>query len=201
MNDTVAFITGGDMNAYEARVLAHSQQTVQEGAFVVVNNAAAEDEYFGLIADIKLGTTNPEFATNPITRLNALTQKCVKTHTLYKTVKILPALMKRKGVDKLFSVKRLPDHHDPIRMATKEDIALVFGDPDETNNFVIGHTREQWHPVCLNLEKLLQRSSGVFGATGSGKSFLVRMILAGLIKRGQAAVLVLDMHNGAPRST
>ena len=35
----------------------------------------------------------------------------------------------------------------------------------------------------------------MFGATGSGKSFLTRLILAGLIQYDAASVLVLDMHN------
>jgi DNA helicase HerA-like ATPase len=35
----------------------------------------------------------------------------------------------------------------------------------------------------------------VFGATGTGKSFLTRVVLAGLINSNKASVLVLDMHN------
>jgi DNA helicase HerA-like ATPase len=60
---------------------------------------------------------------------------------------------------------------------------------------VIGYTREQEHPVCINLDKLVQRSSGVFGATGTGKSFLTRIVLAGLIHYNHASMLVFDMHN------
>ncbi len=41
----------------------------------------------------------------------------------------------------------------------------------------------------------MQRSAGVFGATGTGKSFLTRIVLAGLIHYNAASVLVLDMHN------
>jgi hypothetical protein len=45
------------------------------------------------------------------------------------------------------------------------------------------------------MEKFVQRSSGVFGATGTGKSFLTRLVLAGLMHYNKASVLVLDMHN------
>jgi hypothetical protein len=62
-------------------------------------------------------------------------------------------------------------------------------------NFVIGYTREQGHPVCINLDKFVQRSAGVFGATGTGKSFLTRIVLAGLMHHNRASVLVFDMHN------
>jgi DNA helicase HerA-like ATPase len=49
--------------------------------------------------------------------------------------------------------------------------------------------------VGINLEKFVQRSAGGFGATGTGKSFLTRIVLAGLIQYNAASVLVLDMHN------
>jgi hypothetical protein len=49
--------------------------------------------------------------------------------------------------------------------------------------------------VCVNLDKLVQRSAGIFGATGTGKSFLTRVILAGLIQRDKTSVLIFDMHN------
>jgi hypothetical protein len=49
--------------------------------------------------------------------------------------------------------------------------------------------------VCINLDKFVQRSSGIFGATGTGKSFLTRIILAGLIHYNKASCLIFDMHN------
>ncbi len=92
-------------------------------------------------------------------------------------------------------VKTVPPHHAPVRMASGGDIAEIFGDPAEKGNFVIGYTREQGHPVCIDLEKFVQRSAGVFGATGTGKSFLTRILLAGLMHHNRASVLVFDMHN------
>ena len=92
-------------------------------------------------------------------------------------------------------VKTVPPHHSPVSLADRADIAAIFGTPGDGGNFVIGYTREQGHPVCIDLDKFVQRSSGVFGATGTGKSFLTRIVLAGLMQRGKASVLVLDMHN------
>jgi len=92
-------------------------------------------------------------------------------------------------------VKTVPPHHAPVRLASGGDIAEIFGDPDEKGNFVIGYTREQGHPVCINLDRFVQRSAGVFGATGTGKSFLTRIVLAGLMHYNRASVLVFDMHN------
>ena len=49
--------------------------------------------------------------------------------------------------------------------------------------------------VHLNLERLVERSSGVFGKSGTGKTFLTRTLLAGIIKQGVAVNLIFDMHN------
>jgi DNA helicase HerA-like ATPase len=89
----------------------------------------------------------------------------------------------------------VPPHQAVVRLAGPGDIAEIFGKAEKDGNFVIGYTREQQHPVCLNLDKFIQRSSGIFGATGTGKSFLTRLMLAGLIQRGKASALVFDMHN------
>jgi DNA helicase HerA-like ATPase len=87
-------------------------------------------------------------------------------------------------------VKTVPAHHAEVRLADAGDVATIFG-----GDFVIGHTIEQGHPVALDLKRLVKRSSGIFGATGTGKSFLTRMVLAGLMKADAAAALVFDMHN------
>jgi uncharacterized protein len=89
----------------------------------------------------------------------------------------------------------VPPHHAQVYLADEGDIAEIFGESGKGGNFVIGYTREQNHPVCIDLEKFVQRSSGVFGATGTVKSFLTRVVLAGLINSNKASVLVLDMHN------
>ncbi len=92
-------------------------------------------------------------------------------------------------------VKTIPPHHARVYLADAGHIAEIFGKPETKGNFVIGYTREQGHPVCLNLERFVQRSAGVFGATGTGKSFLTRILLAGLIHHDRTSVLIFDMHN------
>jgi len=92
-------------------------------------------------------------------------------------------------------VKTVPAHHSMVRLASEGDIAEIFGKPGEEGKFTIGYTREQGHAVCVDLKQLVQRSAGVFGATGTGKSFLTRLVLAGLIQHNKASVLVLDMHD------
>lgn len=85
-----------------------------------------------------------------------------------------------------------------MRLADAEDIAQIFGEEDNHNIFCVGHTREQRAPGLPQLRKAgsaLSPGIFLFGTTGSGKSFLARMILAGLIHAGQTATLIFDMHN------
>ena len=46
----------------------------------------------------------------------------------------------------------------------------------------------------INLHTLVERSLGVFGSTGSGKTFFTRLILAGLIKHKVCSTLIFDFH-------
>ncbi|MCA1899272.1 MAG: ATP-binding protein [Chloroflexi bacterium] len=209
--DRIGYIvSGGLKESFRARLTVPAQE-VQEGAFVVMEHL--NWRYYGLVTDIQLGATDPRFADEQTEeRLPPMLAKALHGQTLYADLEILPALMQDIGPDlaspeyKLWRaenpedpnpipVKTVPPHHTPVSLAKPEHIAGIYGDPDKKGNFVIGYTREQGHPVCINLERFVQRSSGVFGATGTGKSFLTRLLLAGLMKYDRAAVLVLDMHN------
>jgi hypothetical protein len=208
---TIGYIVGGGLKeSFNARLTVDPLE-VQEGGFVVIDSE--NYRFYGLVTDIKLGATDPRFADEQTeTRLPASLAKALHGQTLYTNLEVLPALMLERGPEpgtpeyKLWRaehpedprpipVKTVPMHHAPVSLADQGDIAAIFGDPDKDGNFVIGYTREQGHPVCINLEKFVQRSAGVFGATGTGKSFLTRIVLAGLMHYNKASVLVLDMHN------
>jgi hypothetical protein len=91
-------------------------------------------------------------------------------------------------------VKTVPAHHAQVRAADEGDVADIFG-KEGAGMFTVGSTIEQGYPVRLDLNRFVKRSSGIFGATGTGKSFLTRMVLAGLMREDVAAALVFDMHN------
>jgi hypothetical protein len=50
-------------------------------------------------------------------------------------------------------------------------------------------------PVCINLERFAERSNGIFGKSGTGKSFLTRLLLCGTIRAHAASNLIFDMHS------
>jgi hypothetical protein len=207
----IGYVVGGGLRENLRVRLTIPSQEVQEGAFVVIESG--EWLFYGLVTDLQLGSTDPRFADEQSeTRLPAEMAALLHGQTLYTTLEVLPALMLERGPElgspdyaawqvehaeglHPMPVKTIPPHHAEVRLAEEGDIAEIFGKKEDKGNFVIGYTREQGHPVCLNLDKFVQRSAGVFGATGTGKSFLTRLMLAGLIHLNTASVLVFDMHN------
>ncbi len=205
----IGYITeGGLKEGFTAR-LTVSPEFVQEGSFVVAENGTRR--FYGLVTDLKLRAADPRFLDRrALDRIPDAIRKQFADRVLYTEMDILPAMMQDVGEDPLdpdydgvkgnedsnpIPVKMVPPHYSPVRLGGAFDVASVFGNPGAPKFMEIGSTREQGHPVALDLEKLVQRSSGIFGSTGTGKSFLTRMILAGLIQKGIASTLVFDMHN------
>ncbi len=210
----IGYIVGGGLKeSFRVRLEVPANE-VQEGAFVVIQNLPWH--FYGLVTDIQLGATDPRFADEQSEdRFPPGIAQLLHGQTLYTNLEVLPALMYDIGPEpgtpeyqqwtsavdaglreqpRPLPVKTVPPHHAKVYLANEGDIAEIFGKEGD-GNFVIGETREQGHPVRIDLKHFVQRSSGIFGATGTGKSFLTRIVLAGLIHYNAASVLVFDMHN------
>jgi uncharacterized protein len=209
----IGYVVGGGLKANLFVRLTVPSDQVQEGGFVVLESG--NWQFYGLVTDLQLGESDPRYAEKPAeNRLSPLVTRLLNEQTLYTNLEVLPALMLERGPEldspdyeawskahqnenlpRPLPIKTVPAHHALARLASAGDVAEIFGEPGQKGYFEIGKTREQDHPVCINLDKFVQRSAGIFGATGSGKSFLTRIILAGLIEHNAASVLVFDMHN------
>ncbi len=210
----IGIIIGGSLSESLTARLNVSPQNIQEGSFVTIKSG--NWQFYGLITDLRLGATDPRFADEHISHsYPPILSEILRDEVLFANAIILPVLMLENGPDdpdtflqwkeekdkagganpNPIQIKTIPAHQSPVQLASAVDIATVFGDPDEASNFIIGYTREQGFPVCIDLAHLVQRSSGVFGATGTGKSFLTRILLAGLIQHDTSSLLIFDMHN------
>ncbi len=211
-NPFIGYIVGGSLKDNLRVRLTVPAQQVQEGGFVVTESG--DWQFYGLVTDLELGSTDPRFADEQSeNRLPPALAGLLHGQTLYTTLLVMPALMLERGPElddprypewmqahadrpsRPLPVKTVPAHHARVRLASAGDVQEIFSDPKEKGNFVIGYTPEQGHPICINLDRFVQRSAGVFGATGTGKSFLTRIILSGLIHHNRASVLIFDMHN------
>jgi len=97
----------------------------------------------------------------------------------------------------LMPVKTIPSHFSQVYDASEDDFRRVFGweDDPQRKNFSIGQPLDMDVPVCIDLNKFVERSNGVFGKSGTGKSFLTRLLLAGTIRKNAAVNLIFDMHS------
>ena len=97
----------------------------------------------------------------------------------------------------LLPVKTIPSHFSQVYDASERDFRAVFGWEDDPlrRNFAIGEPIDMPVPVCIDLDRFVERSNGVFGKSGTGKSFLTRLLLAGVVKKQAAVNLIFDMHS------
>jgi len=97
----------------------------------------------------------------------------------------------------LLPVKTIPGHFSQVYDASERDFRAVFGWEDDVHrrNFAIGEPIDMAVPICIDLDRFVERSNGIFGKSGTGKSFLTRLILSGIIRKQAAVNLIFDMHS------
>lgn len=165
------------------------------GRYVVVRSRRAGVKFFGLITDIGLDSTNPDLVHRPPSQDDDFSAEVLSGELAYASMHVSPMLTLEEGEDDPKPAKSIPPHFSAVYEAAAEDVDRVFGAEDETH-FNVGTPLDMdYVQVNLDLERFVERSSGVFGKSGTGKSFITRTLLAGVIRSGLASTLIFDMHN------
>ena len=178
---------------------SHSVEDIKAGKFVVIEGE--KNEFFSMITDLRLDATNPDILVHPPEQDNALMRDVLNGTSTYATVCLRPMLMLGKeeavgGEDEIRPVKTIPSHFSRVGEAEEDDVGRIFGREDKGSQFFnIGTPLDMETPVCLNLTRFAERSNGIFGKTGTGKTFLTRLVLSGLIRNDKAVNFIFDMHN------
>lgn len=192
-------IVGGSLSK-GLTVKLDAGQSVEDlavGRYVVVHGE--NKRFFCMITDVSLDATNPDIQNNPPDISDPFLRAIYMGTAAYGKVHVQPMLSLDIEEDissaKPKPVKTIPAHFMAVKNATAEEVNAVFGQEDE-HHFYVGEPLElETTQVNLNLKRLTERSVGIFGKSGTGKSFLTRLILAGLIARNKASTLIFDMHN------
>ena len=196
MKKALGHIIGGSLtDGLTMRIAPEANlEAIKTGKFLsIVGN---QYRFFSLITDLSLAVTNQDILLFPPSKQETLLMDLLKQKDMYATAVLKPMLM--LGADlRPIPVKTIPSHFALVYEADKKDVALIFGDESDQAKkyFNIGCPLDMQTPVCLDLERLTERSNGIFGKTGTGKTFLTRLILAGLIKNEKAVNLIFDMHS------
>ncbi|GAP98924.1 helicase HerA domain-containing protein [Leptolyngbya sp. NIES-2104] len=210
-------IQGSLSQGLEVRL--HPDVSVEEmrvGKFLVVQGTRSR--FFCMLTDVSLGTSSQRIIANPPEPTNLFLQEVIAGSGTYGTIELSPMLMftptdqpvKKKTSSKLASfeanssegiellpVKTIPSHFSQVYDASERDFRAVFGWEDDPHrrNFAIGQPIDMEVPICLDLDRFVERSNGVFGKSGTGKSFLTRLLLAGIVRKQAAVNLIFDMHS------
>lgn len=165
------------------------------GRYIVVHGESKR--FFCMITDIVLDNTNPDIQSAPPDISDPFLAAVYTGTAAYGKINAQPMLTiddeETRPTPK--PVKTIPGHFMPVMNATVADVNAVFGDEDD-HHFNVGTPLElESTQINLDLKRLVERSIGVFGKSGTGKSFLTRLLIAGIIARKQAVNLIFDMHN------
>jgi len=164
------------------------------GRYVVVRGSTGR-RFFGIVSDIALDSVNPGFEKTPPDLSDPFVAQVLQGTSTFGRLQVAPLLVLEDGSPDPRPVKTVPAHFAPVYDASKEDVDRVFGAADDAHFFVGTPLDMQDVKVHLNLRRLVERSSGVFGKSGTGKTFLARILLAGIVTQDVASTLVFDMHN------
>ena len=172
------------------------------GRYVVIRGAGRL--FFGMITDIALDNANPTFAKTPPDIANDFLRQVYLGTSTFGRIHITPMLMLDEDERLPRPVKTVPGHYADVSTATAEEVGWVFGqegpgkdaEGKDAHFFHVGDPLDMENvKITLNLKRLVERSSAVFGKSGTGKTFLSRLLLAGIIQNDVAVNLVFDMHN------
>ena len=176
------------------------------GRYVVVHGQTGR-RFFSIITDVALDSANPALEKTPPDSTDPFLAQVYQGTSTFGRLEVSPMLVLDAGSLSQRSrgeqsaegepkpVKTVPAHFSPVYEATEEDVSRVFGAADERHFFVGTPLDMENVRVHIDLGRLVERSSGVFGKSGTGKTFLTRTLLAGIIKQDVAVNLIFDMHN------
>ena len=164
------------------------------GRYVVVESSG--HRFFSLITDVALDSTNPLIEKAPPDAEDEFVREVMQGTSTFGRLHVSPMLVLAEGATEPKPVKTVPSHFASAYEATSEDVNRIFGDQAQPGYFEIGEPLDmEGIKIYLNLKRFAERSSGVFGKSGTGKTYLTRMLLAGMIEQNVAVNLVFDMHN------
>ena len=198
VGDFLGLVVDGSLgNGVEVRLdSGTSVENVKVGTFVTIQGS--QHRFFGVATEVALGSSDPRLKHSPPQGDEAFMSQVLLGTVAYGTVSVLPNLIVPVALgdsaDTPVAAKTIPSHFSKAYAASETDVAMVFGQEDD-RHFWIGSPLDMQAKVCLDLDELVKRSIGVFGKSGTGKTFLTRLLLVGILQGGQASSLIFDMHN------
>ncbi len=189
--ETLGVVIGGSLA--DGVLVRLNRQTVVEGLRVgsyIAAQGQTGRTFFGYISDVELSTFNAALVPPDESTLRRF---AYEASALNKVVQVKLELVSENN--ELRTARSVPAHFAIVRRLTKAEAQRIFSS-QESRSHRLGYLLDDKDvEVRLNLQQLTERSTGVFGRSGTGKTFLTLPLLASIIQHQVANVLVFDMHN------
>jgi DNA helicase HerA-like ATPase len=175
---------------------AASVEDITVGRYVTIEGKSKR--FLGMITDVSLQVTDPQLTLSPPEAGDPFAAEILTGTSAYGAINVTPYLIIGGEAAAITEgpqpVKTIPSHFSPVNLSSESDIELVFGKEDK-ERFFIGNPLDMETKLCLNLPEFVKRSNGIFGKSGTGKTFFTRLLLIGMLQKSQAVNLIFDMQN------
>ncbi len=202
-------VVGGSLSrGLDVRLDGSSEASLEDvavGSFVTI--VGRRQRYFAVVTDLELRAVDDNVRHFPPTGstgsgADGFAAEVMAGTLAYGQLSVMPSMTAPLDSGQVVGegmsaeqAKTIPEHFALVYAASQSDIDAVFA-AQSGDAFALGSPQGmEAASVRLDLGTLASRSVGVFGASGSGKTFLARMLLAGLVKEGEAVSLVFDMES------
>jgi len=163
------------------------------GSYVTIDGQT-ERKFFGLITDIRLDAADVNIQKMP-PAVDDFIANIYRGTTVFGMLHVKPMLVLEGESNEPKPIKTVPTHFTIAYRATPEEVRDIFA-AEEKQTYGIGASVDDANiKINLDLERFVERSSAVFGRSGTGKTFLALPLLANIIKHDIASALIFDMHN------
>lgn len=164
-------------------------------------------QLLGMVTDVLLrsaesGPTSwpPPAGNDPA---SALLREVLLDTGVYTAVEVTPYVEVNPATGENARARRLPRHFAPVVQADQDtvDAAFAVGERVAINlGTPLGMASVE---VCVDIEKLFERSAGIFGKSGTGKTVIAVQLLDAMVQHSanraanadRTVALVFDMHD------
>jgi uncharacterized protein len=198
INNSLGMVISGSLTGgVEVKLNADvSVEDIMVGRYVSISGS--KRRFFGMITDVSLDAIDPKALIMPPDISDPLISQVIIGTTTYGRISVLPMLTISGDAMSILEgpqpAKTVPAHFSKVDLATQRDVEMVFGMEDE-KHFSLGTPLDMETKVCMDIAEFVKRSNGVFGKSGTGKTFLTRILLIGMTQKQQAVNLIFDMHS------
>ncbi|MCR8473663.1 MAG: ATP-binding protein [Crenarchaeota archaeon] len=179
------------------------------GALVVIKGT--KHHYLGVITDIGIesaGETVKSFYGSRIgNELKDIAMDAIKDYVNTRFIEI--ALLGQSSGEMPRSADTIPNFYSDVVEVRQEDIKVLFGEENQKNLWNIGTPKvpgESTVYIPVDIEKLIELSFGIFGKSGTGKTFLGNILAGYMIlyddqkssvdkESKRLRLLIFDMHS------